>query len=88
MSNLTVVAASTTGKGIQYSVRKVSFSYPGANQKAVDDISFTITQGRTVALVGASGGGKTTIARLVPRFWGGNRREGFNRWHQCKRNRP
>ena len=61
--------ASTTGKGIQYSVRKVSFSYPGANQKAVDDVSFTIPQGNTVALVGASGGGKTTIARLVPRFW-------------------
>ena len=48
---------------------KVSFSYPGANQKAVDDVSFTIPQGNTVALVGASGGGKTTIARLVPRFW-------------------
>ena len=49
--------------------REVSFSYPGANQKAVDNISFDIEQGETVALVGASGGGKTTIARLVPRFW-------------------
>lgn len=47
----------------------VSFSYPGANQKAIDGISFSIPQGKTVALVGASGGGKTTIARLVPRFW-------------------
>lgn len=47
----------------------VSFSYPGTNQKAVDGISFTIPQGKTVALVGASGSGKTTIARLVPRFW-------------------
>lgn len=35
----------------------------------MDDVSFTIPQGNTVALVGASGGGKTTIARLVPRFW-------------------
>ena len=34
-----------------------------------DSVSFTIPQGNTVALVGASGGGKTTIARLVPRFW-------------------
>lgn len=50
----------------------VSFSYPGANKKAVDTLSFTISQGQTVALVGASGGGKTTIARLVPRFWDAN----------------
>ncbi len=48
---------------------KVSFSYPNANKKAVDNISFSIPRGKTVALVGASGGGKTTIARLVPRFW-------------------
>lgn len=47
----------------------VSFAYPGAGEKAVDDVGFAIPQGRTVALVGASGSGKTTIARLVPRFW-------------------
>lgn len=47
----------------------VSFSYPGATQKAVDGISFSIPQGKKVALVGTSGGGKTTIARLLPRFW-------------------
>jgi ATP-binding cassette subfamily B protein len=47
----------------------VSFTYPGANQKAVDRLDFTIPAGKTVALVGASGSGKTTIARLVPRFW-------------------
>lgn len=49
--------------------QNVSFAYPGANIKAVDHISFDIQPGQTVALVGASGGGKTTIARLVPRFW-------------------
>lgn len=48
---------------------RVSFSYPGAIQKAVNDVSFHIPQGKTFALVGASGSGKTTIARLVPRFW-------------------
>ncbi len=47
----------------------VSFSYPGVNKKAVSNVSFDIRKGQTVALVGASGGGKTTIARLVPRFW-------------------
>ena len=67
--HLTVVEHPQPVKEFSIQFEKVSFSYPGANQKAVDDISFTITQGRTVALVGASGGGKTTIARLVPRFW-------------------
>lgn len=47
----------------------VSFSYPGIAQKAIDGISFTIPQGKRTALVGTSGGGKTTIARLIPRFW-------------------
>jgi ATP-binding cassette subfamily B protein len=49
--------------------KDVSFSYPGSKQKAIDNISFTIPEGKTFALVGASGSGKTTIARLVPRFW-------------------
>jgi ATP-binding cassette subfamily B protein len=49
--------------------RQVSFTYPGNTQKAVDGISFTLPEGKTYALVGPSGGGKTTIARLVPRFW-------------------
>ena len=53
----------------EISFRDVSFSYPGSEQKAIDDISFTIPEGKTFALVGASGSGKTTIARLVPRFW-------------------
>lgn len=49
--------------------KKVVFAYAGADTNAVDNISFTIKQGETVALVGASGGGKTTIARLAARFW-------------------
>ena len=68
--HLTVVEHPQPVKEFSIQFEKVSFSYPGANQKAVDDVSFTIPQGNTVALVGASGGGKTTIARLVPRFWG------------------
>ncbi|PIE64781.1 MAG: ABC transporter ATP-binding protein [Desulfobacterales bacterium] len=49
--------------------RNVSFQYEGAETNAVDDVSFTVEQGQTVALVGPSGGGKTTLARLAARFW-------------------
>lgn len=47
----------------------VTFTYPGSDRKALDDISLEIKQGSTVALVGPSGGGKTTIASLIPRFF-------------------
>lgn len=47
----------------------VSFSYPGTETKALDDISFEIPEGKTVALAGASGSGKSTAAQLIPRFY-------------------
>ena len=47
----------------------VSFSYPGVEQMALKDVSFHIDAGQTVALVGTSGGGKTTISSLLPRFY-------------------
>ena len=47
----------------------VSFSYPGATEKALDHISFVVPAGKTVALVGASGSGKSTAASLIPRFY-------------------
>lgn len=47
----------------------VSFRYPGAERYALHDINFSITAGQTIALVGASGGGKTTISGLIPRFY-------------------
>jgi ATP-binding cassette subfamily B protein len=49
--------------------KNVVFSYEGADKRAVDKISFKINEGETLALVGSSGGGKTTIARLAARFW-------------------
>ena len=54
-----------------YDIRfeNVSFRYKGAEKDAVSHINLTIPEGKTVALVGASGSGKTTIARLIPRFW-------------------
>lgn len=51
------------------SLRNVSFRYEAVEHDAVSHIDLDIPQGKTVALVGASGSGKTTIARLIPRFW-------------------
>ncbi|MBD8390465.1 ABC transporter ATP-binding protein [Dysgonomonas sp. BGC7] len=47
----------------------VSFTYPNRNEAALKDINFEVEQGSFVALVGASGAGKTTVAKLIPRFW-------------------
>ena len=47
----------------------VSFTYDGSELPALDHVSFTVRPGQTVALVGPSGGGKTTAASLIPRFW-------------------
>ena len=47
----------------------VTFTYDGADAPALEDVSFTVLAGSTVALVGPSGGGKTTAASLIPRFW-------------------
>lgn len=47
----------------------VGFSYEGSGKKALDGISFEIKAGQHVAFVGPSGGGKTTLASLIARFW-------------------
>ncbi|WP_022775253.1 ABC transporter ATP-binding protein [Butyrivibrio sp. AE2015] len=49
--------------------KDVSFTYEGADIPAIDHVSFRVEPGQTVALVGPSGGGKTTAASLIPRFW-------------------
>lgn len=49
--------------------KDVSFTYTGSSTLALSHISFRVEPGQTVALVGPSGGGKTTAASLIPRFW-------------------
>ena len=49
--------------------RNVSFRYSGAKTDALQNISFKVNPGETIALVGPSGGGKTTVAGLISRFW-------------------
>ena len=61
-----------TGKkpqGAAVAFDHVTFTYPGAERPALADVSFAVQPGQVVALVGPSGGGKTTAASLIPRFW-------------------
>lgn len=48
--------------------RDVTFQYPGAEAPVLDDICFTAEPGRTVAIVGATGSGKSTLINLIPRL--------------------
>jgi ATP-binding cassette subfamily C protein CydCD len=50
-------------------LHEVTFTYPGRARPALSQVSFTVPAGATVALVGPSGAGKTTIASLLLRFW-------------------
>jgi len=47
----------------------VSFKYPGSSKKVLSDVSFTIAPGQTVAIVGTTGSGKTTLTKLLSRLY-------------------
>lgn len=49
--------------------KNVSFKYPGADEKILENISFTAKPGETTAIIGATGSGKTTIVNLIPRLF-------------------
>ena len=55
------------GQGLEF--KNVSFTYPGSNGKALDKISFTISPGQSLALVGENGSGKTTLIKLLTRLY-------------------
>ncbi len=63
-------ADAKTFDGLKESIelRGVHFSYDGSRE-VINDVSLTIRKGETIALVGASGGGKSTLSELVPRFY-------------------
>jgi ATP-binding cassette subfamily B protein len=46
----------------------VSFRYPGAEQPVLSDVSFTVRAGETLAIIGSTGSGKTTLMNLIPRL--------------------
>ena len=49
--------------------RDVSFRYPNAAENELEHISFKVEQGKTLAIIGATGSGKTTLVSLIPRFY-------------------
>ncbi|WP_340024843.1 ABC transporter ATP-binding protein [Paenibacillus sp. FSL K6-1096] len=49
--------------------RDVSFKYPDAEEEVLDNISFTVKRGETVAFIGSTGCGKSTLLNLIPRFY-------------------
>ncbi|WP_296320899.1 ABC transporter ATP-binding protein [Treponema sp. UBA3813] len=61
--------------GNKVEFNSVTFTYDGAKIPALSGVSFTAESGETLALVGPSGGGKTTAASLIPRFWDVNEGE-------------
>lgn len=61
-------ADTLSNKGCDIEFDHVGFAYPGG-EAVLNDVSFTARQGEVTALVGPSGGGKTTISRLAARFW-------------------
>jgi len=61
-------APTVSSKG-KVEFREVSFSYPGADLPVLSGLSFVINPGQTVAFVGSTGSGKSTLINLVPRFY-------------------
>ena len=53
----------------QIEFRNVSFKYPDAGDYVLENISFTVEAGQTVAIIGSTGSGKSTLINLVPRFY-------------------
>ena len=58
-----------SGRQGEIEFRDVSFAYPGAARPVLEHIDLTVRQGETVAVMGATGCGKTTLVNLIPRFY-------------------
>lgn len=54
---------------VELAFKQVSFSYPEAEEPVLHDISFTISKGQTLAIIGGTGSGKSTLLNLIPRMY-------------------
>jgi ATP-binding cassette subfamily B protein len=63
------VEPATGAKGLDVEFRNVSFTYPGKEEPALKNVSFTIRTGEAIALVGRNGAGKTTLVKLLTRLY-------------------
>lgn len=61
--------APATGQKGHVEFQNVSFSYPGAEKPAIQDISFAARPGEVTAIIGGTGSGKSTLINLIPRFY-------------------
>jgi ATP-binding cassette subfamily B protein len=57
------------GEGGYITFQNVTFSYPGAEEPALQDISFSARPGQVTAIIGGTGSGKSTLINLIPRFY-------------------
>jgi ATP-binding cassette subfamily B protein len=68
IQNGTVTESDSSSKG-EVEFRNVGFKYPGGADYVLQNISFTAKQGETVAFIGSTGSGKTSLVNLIPRFY-------------------
>ncbi|MEI8095526.1 MAG: ABC transporter ATP-binding protein [Spirochaetales bacterium] len=67
VSGETAPAANTPSGRVEF--RNVSFAYHGAEQKAIEGLSFVAEPGKVTAIIGSTGAGKTSLLNLIPRFY-------------------
>ena len=61
--------AEAKAEAAKVKMEHVTFCYPGSQESALEDISFTAKAGETIGIIGGTGSGKTTLVNLIPRFY-------------------
>jgi ATP-binding cassette subfamily B protein len=69
MEGGTKLLTAKVATGVRVTFDKVTFQYPASNEPALKDLSFEAKPGQTIAVLGETGAGKSTLAHLIPRFY-------------------